>query len=528
MKTKLTIVLFILLISAFIFPTPAHADGIIIPEPPICDPEPCHPWPRPMEQLIIRYHHVDVMIKDQVVTTHVDQVFFNPNDWPIEGIYVFPIPVDAAVSNFVLWIDDQPVEGEVLDALEARKTYEEIVRQMADPALLEYADRSALRASIFPIAPGEEQRIELEYSEMLSADNGLVRYLYPLNTEKFSALPLEEVSISVEVQTRTPIRAAYSPSHSVDVSRESQTHISAGYEASDVLPDTDFAFYYSIGESEAFHLLSYRDPDDPADPDGFFLVLLAPHPEVQTDPIPKDVILVLDRSGSMEGEKFNQAQDALRYVLGHLNPEDRFNTIAFSTGMDSFADELQPATQADEALKWVDTLSAVGSTDINRALLEAAAMADRERPTYLIFLTDGLPTEGVIESNQIIVNFSEAPSNLRLFAFGVGYDVDTFLLDSLAQEHHGASTYVLPGEPLDEVISAFYEKISTPVLTSLDLDFGEVTVDDLYPNPLPDLFLGSQIVAVGRYREGGITDVTLTGIVDGETQTFNFSGQRFN
>jgi Ca-activated chloride channel family protein len=139
-----------------------------------------------------------------------------------------------------------------------------------------------------------------------------------------------------------------------------------------------------------------------------------------------------------------------------------------------------------------------------------------------------LPTEGVVESDQILNNFAaNAPGNLRLFAFGVGYDVDTFLLDLLAQEHHGTSTYVLPGEPLDEILSAFYAKISTPVLTDLELDFGELSVYDLYPNPLPDLFAGSQIVVVGRYREGGVTDVALSGIVNGQIQTFTFPDQVF-
>ncbi len=528
MKIQFAIALFLLAISVFLFPSTALADGIIIPEPPICDPAPCPPWPRPMEQLVIRYHHVDVTIADQIATTHVDQVFYNPNDWAIEGVYVFPIPLGATVSDFVLWIDGEPVQGEVLDAEEARQTYEQIVRQIQDPALLEYADRGALRASIFPIQPGEERRIELEYSEVLPAENGLVRYLYPLNTEKFSALPLEEVRISVDVQSNQPIRAAYSPSHPVAISRESDFHLTAGYEDAGVRPDTDFALYYSIGESEAFHLLSYRDPGDERDPDGFFLLLLAPRPAIETKPIPKDVILVLDRSGSMEGEKFLQAQEALRFVLQHLNEEDRFNAIAFSTGLESYAASLRPASEANEALAWVDRLSAVGSTDINRALLEAAAMVDRERPTYLIFLTDGLPTEGVVESDQILANFSEAPGNLRLFAFGVGYDVDTFLLDSLAQEHHGTSSYVMPGEPLDEIISAFYEKISTPVLTNLELDFGGVAVYDIYPSPLPDLFIGSQIVAVGRYRQGGVADVTLTGVVDGKTQTFTFPEQIFS
>ena len=189
---------------------------------------------------------------------------------------------------------------------------------------------------------------------------------------------------------------------------------------------------------------------------------------------------------------------------------------------------LRGTSEIDAAAAWVDRQSAVGSTDINRVLLEAVSMADTERPTYLIFLTDGLPTEGVIESEEILNNFAEnAPNNLRLFAFGVGYDVDTFLLDSLAQEHHGTSTYVLPGEPIDEIVSGFYARVSTPVLMDLQLDFGELTAYDIYPNPLPDLFAGSQIVVLGRYREGGQTEITLTGVVNDQTQTFDFPNQTF-
>jgi Ca-activated chloride channel family protein len=283
--------------------------------------------PVPISQLEIRYHHVDVTIENQVATTHVDQVFYNPNDWIIEGTYIFPIPLGAVVNNFTLWIDGQPVAGKILSADEARRTYEEIVREMRDPALLEYADRDAMQVRVFPIAPGGERRIELEYSEVLEAENGLVRFLYPLNTEKFSTRPLEEVTVSVDVQSSVPIRAGYSPSHPVAIGKDGIYHITAGYEEKNVKPDTDFVFYYSIGENEAFHLLSYRDPSDAAESDGFFTLLLAPQPEAGSEILSKDIIVVLDRSGSMEGEKFSQAQSALCYILEHLNPEDRFNLI---------------------------------------------------------------------------------------------------------------------------------------------------------------------------------------------------------
>lgn len=542
MKMRILFSLVLVIAISGLMPSTVQADGIIIPDPIICEvpppidqnpvpprpPCPPPPHPIPIAQLDIKYHRVTVNISNQIATTHVDQVFFNPNDWTVEGDYIFPLPLDAAVSNFTLWVDGQPVQGQVLDAAQARQKYEEIVSSQRDPALLEYAGRGAVEAHVFPIPPQGERRIDLEYSQALTAENGLVRYIYPLNTEKFSVKPLESVSISVQVSAGQPIRAIYSPTHDISITRQDAQHVTAGYEANNVRPDTDFALYYSLGDSEAFHLLTYRDPTDLTNPDGFYLVLLAPKPEINSQPVPKDLFLVLDKSGSMDGDKFRQAQQALRFILTHLNSQDRFNIITFSTAVETYASGLRSADEAPEALAWVDRLSAKGSTDINRALLEAASMADSTRPTYLIFLTDGLPTNGVTDSGQILNNFAQAaPKNLRLFSFGVGYDVDTILLDSLAEEHHGATTYVKPGDPLDELLSAFYAKISTPVLTNLALEFNQVQAYDTYPTPLPDLFLGSQIIAVGRYHQSGSSDAILTGQVEGETQTFRFPGQVF-
>lgn len=525
MRIRLSLLLLVILL----FSTgvrPVQADGIIIPQPPPpCVGGDCPPFPhpRPISQLAIRYHHVDVKIDDQLAVTRVEQVFYNPNDWAVEGIYLFPLPQDAAVTEFVLWMDGEPVKGEVLDAEQARRAYEEIVRSLRDPALLEYVGRGALQASIFPIPPNGERKIELEYTQALTANQGLVSYSYPLNTEKFSVLPLESVVVRVEVRSSKPIRAAYSPSHPVSIDRSGDSEFVATFEGRDLLPDADFSLMYSVGESEAFHLFSYRDPSDAAGADGFFMALLAPRPAEPTQMVNKDLLLVLDRSGSMEGEKFQHAQAALRYILNHLNPGDRFYLMAFSSGTTSYAGGLRSAEDAKEAGAWVNRLSAEGSTDINRALLEAAAVVDKERPTYLIFLTDGLPTEGETDSERILANFqSNAPENLRLFVFGVGWDVDTFLLDSLSQHHRGLSFYVQPGEDLGERLSEFYTRISTPVLTGLELDFGTLDVYDLYPQPLPDLFSGTQVVLVGRYRNGGETDIVLHGDVNEVRQTFRY------
>jgi Ca-activated chloride channel family protein len=512
----------ILVLLAMLIPAvPALADGIIIPEPPPDRPIVDVPY------LTIKYHHVTVTIEDQVATTHVDQVFVNEADFEVEGTYIFPLPEGASISQFAMWVDGEKLEGQVLDRDEARRIYEDIVRRRKDPALLEYVGRDAFQASIYPIPAGGERRIEIEYSQVLPMDNGLVEYVYPLNTEKFSARPLEEVVVNVTVHSNEPLKAIYSPSHQVDIERRGDHNATVGYEEYNVKPDRDFVLYYTVSPDDVgVNLLSYK-PDSHGD--GFFLLLAAPKVEIDTQQvIAKDVILVLDVSGSMRGDKIEQARQALNFVLDNLHDEDRFNIIAFSTATRAYAHGLVSADERGEARDFVDRLEASGSTDINRALLEALAMADAERPTILIFLTDGLPTTGETEIERIIANVGDAaPDNVRIFPFGVGYDVNTVLLDTIAQNQRGASGYVRPEEAIDEKVSAFYAKVSTPLLADLNLDFGDIDVSDLYPYPLPDLFAGTQLVVVGRYRDGGATTLTLSGEVNGQRQTFNFEDVRF-
>ena len=251
--------------------------------------------------------------------------------------------------------------------------------------------------------------------------------------------------------------------------------------------------------------------------------------------VAKDVILVLDTSGSMEGEKLEQAKDALVFVLDHLNPEDRFNIVQFSTGVHVYATRMQPADQAAHGAKFVRSFRAAGGTDINRAMLEALSRAESgdsqswARPTVIIFLTDGLPTEGVVETDLILNNVKQAASpNTRVFAFGVGDDVNTLLLDTMARDLRGASAYVRPGERIDELVSAFYDKISIPVLADIRLDVDGVWVEDTYPYPLPDLFAGTQLVVVGRYRDGGPATITLEGTVNGRTRRFVYEDLSFS
>jgi Ca-activated chloride channel homolog len=477
---------------------------------------------------ITRYQ-VTATVEDQVATTRVEQTFLNTGSRPVEATYFFPIPEQAAITEFNMVVDGQTVEGQIMRKEEARAIYESIVRQMRDPALLEYVGRDLFQARIFPIPPGDTRTIQLSYSQVLPREGGLTRYRYPLQAQPLLidgggprfVNAIQQLAISVDLRSTTPLKAIYSSTHPVSVARMSDFRAAVGYEASRAMPSSDFDLYWSVDEEDVgVSLLSYK----PAGEDGFFLLLAAP--SVTLDPaqvVSRDVLLVLDTSGSMQGEKIEQARKALDFVLGRLNADDRFNVISFSTGVRQFARGLQPASQGAQARQFVVGLQAEGSTDINRALLETLAQVDSQRPTVIVFLTDGLPTVGETAPQRIIANVrQQIGPNVQLFSFGVGYDVDTVLLDTISQENRGASAYVQPGQPIDEAVSSFYQQIATPVLSGLALDMGQAQIEDLYPYPLPDLFAGSQLVLAGRYRQGGPAAITLRGRVNDQEKVYTF------
>jgi len=515
-----------LLATVLLTALPSIAQAQVIPpEPPPC-PMPC---PFPEGPVVVEDYRLELIIEDQIATTTVIEVLRNDGEWMAETEFLHPLPPGAVVTGLTLWIDGEPVEGEVLPADQAASVYREIVAAIRDPALLEFVDHGLVRASVFPIPPGGTRRIELEYTQVLEADQGLVKYRHPLGTELGGRTAPEHMSASIQISSSVPVASVYSPTHGVSIERHNRRNLTVGWESGGEIPDTPLSLYYSVGDGEvSLNVLSFRDPSA-EDPGGFFVLLASPG--IADDPdrvIAKDVILVIDRSGSMEGEKFRQAQDAAAFVLGNLNDNDRFSVVSFGTGVDAYRDRLRPADEATAAIDWIEGLSPGGSTNIDMALLEAFEVAGVERPTYVLFLTDGLPTEGEIDTDDILANAAEASTgNTRVFAFGVGYDVDTILLDSLAEQHQGTTDYVTPDESIDETVSSLYRKLNSPVLTGLEIDFGDVQVYDLYPGSLPDLFSGEQLVVVGRYREGGTTDIVLRGLVGDEVHTFSYESRTF-
>ena len=527
MKKRILIVAVLTVLLAGLSVPFARAQDVTPPpveEPPICldCPAPIPPiWN--MEGLEIPYQRVNVTIENQVATTHIEQLFRNPNDWVLEGTYFFPLPPGAAVSQLTMWVDDQPIEAKILAKDEARAIYDAIVRQLRDPALLEYVGTDAIQANVFPIPPGDERKIEIEYSHLLTAENGAFRYVYPQSAGLYTDTPLDEQSIRVELTSNEAIRTLYSPSHPIAVDRPDDFSAVAGYEAAGVIPTDDFELYYTVSPDDiGLTLLSYKETGE----NGFFLLLVAPG-IAPGEVVAKDVILVLDTSGSMEGEKMDQAKQAAAYVIGHLNAEDRFALVDFSTGVSLYEPGLLPATAPGDYQQYINSLSAVGGTNISGALLEAANLV-AERPTTIIFLTDGLATEGITDTSLLLDTVGAAlPDNARVFAFGVGDDVDTTLLDTLAAEQRGTTTYVRPGQAVDEAVSAFYAKVGSPVLTDIALDTGGIRIEDVYPVQMPDLFAGTQLVVAGRYREGGPATITLTGTANGRPQTYTYGDLTF-
>ncbi|MFH1756134.1 MAG: VIT domain-containing protein, partial [Candidatus Latescibacterota bacterium] len=341
---------------------PAHASGVIIPRPPRHEPPDVIYQP-----LLIKSHRVDVSINNQAAKTKIEQVFSNQTNRDLEGTYLFPIPEGASITEFAMWMNGKKVEGDILDAGEARKIYNDIVRRLKDPGLLEYAGRGLFRANVYPIPRHGDVRIEIVYEELLVSDAGLIAYRYPLNSQRISPQRIEGVTISVQIRSNVPIKSLYSPSHEID-SKYSADRAWCSYEDAKMRSDKDFVLYYTVSQEElGLNMIAHRLHGE----DGYFMLLLSPGDIADTERIiNKDVVFVIDRSGSMKGEKIEQAKAAFEYCLRRLNEGDRFNVLSFSTGVNGLGKELIAFNQDNRsrALEFIDNIEARGGTNISEAL----------------------------------------------------------------------------------------------------------------------------------------------------------------
>lgn len=549
MRSKHLISFGLLIFSNFIFALSINAQGVIVPI--ICDRRPCRPpMPRPVplpNALPVKSIQINTKIDGQVATTHLEQVFRNDTSFTLEGTYFFPIPESASIVEFAIWENGKKLVGEVRSREEARRIYDEIVRRQRDPGLLEYAGKDLFQASIFPIPPHSDKKLEMTYTQVLKAESGTVSYRYPLGTGRNvwgrpvpgtefdrrgnPAQKFGTVSGRVEITGKEAIRNIYSPSHKIDVNQKGEKAASVSFETTG--NDTDFQLFYGLSNNDfGMSLLTYREPGK----DGYFLLQLSPKDNItERELVEKDIVFVLDTSGSMADEgKMEKARSALLFGVKALREGDRFNVINFAGEEHLMESRLTPASTAGKRRgeEFVQKLRPNGGTNINDALRAALRQFDSsDRPKLLVFMTDGLPTVGESNVEKIIKNAGEIKvDGLRLFTFGVGYDVNTTLLDKLAAENSGVADYIEPKENLEVKVSNFFTKVNSPVLTDLELDFGGLQTELMYPRKLTDIFKGTQLTIIGRYRNASDLEnatIRLQGKTGREVRTFNYSDLDF-
>ncbi len=490
-----------------------------------------HPEPAPSSYKI-KSLEVNAKLADQVARVQVSQSFVNTGSRPMEVSFVFPLPYEGAIDQLTLLIDGKEFPAKMLDAKEARRMYEEIVRKNKDPALLEWMGTGLFKTSVFPVPPGAERKVTLRYSQLCRNWDGLTDFIFPLSTAKYTSHPVEEIKVNASIESETDIKNVYSPSHSVEIKRPDDKHATISYTVKDTVPTEDFRLFYDVGKGiVGAKVLSYRPKSDE---DGYFMLLTSPKIEAGDERPKKTVLAVLDRSGSMSGDKIEQAKGAAKFVVNHLQEGDLFNLIAYDSEVESWKPELQKFSDDTRkaALGFIEGIYAGGSTNINGALSKALGqLQDASRPNFVIFLTDGIPTVG--ETNEAKIVAAAKMNNkvhARVFDFGVGYDVNSRLLDKLARENFGLTEYVRPNENIERAVSALYNRIGAPVMSgvklSVDVESAKTeegaAVNRVYPKDVVDLFAGEQLVIVGRYKKPGDAKVVITGKIGDKEQRFDF------
>ena len=469
--------------------------------------------------------NVRTRVNGRVATIEVEEQFRNTGGGIAEGVYLYPLPGEAVFQNFSLWMGEQEVRGEMMNAEQARGIYEEIVRRLRDPALLTLEGHGLVRARVFPINAGETRRVVLRYTQLMSRDGDALRLRYAIGergapgTGALNTPPGEardRFSFRVTLPDADIYGTPYSPTHRI-TTRRTNDGMSILLDSA-ASGDVDIFLPLARGLIGA-SVVTNAVPGE----DGWFMLLVSPAQADRGQPLPKDLTLVVDVSGSMSGDKMEQAQAALRQALGTLSGQDRFRLISFSNRVGMFRDGFTPASpdNIQAARRWVNELRADGGTNIAGALDAAlSATVSEDRLPIVVFVTDGIPSVGEQAPERIAQNAGARIGRTRVFTFGVGHDVNAYLLDRLAQEGRGTASYVTPQADVEQAVGSLMNKIRHPALVNVRIAGAPVELVETYPSRLPDVFFGEELVIFGRYRGDGSGRVVVTGERGGRTERF--------
>lgn len=494
------------LIASTVFCTasasPAHAQGWI-------EERPTRPN-LPPSDVVRTASHTRILIDGRIARVEVEELFRNNGGGVAEGSYLYPMPGEAVFTNFSLWMGDQELRGEAIDADKARSIYEEIVRRRKDPALLTFAGHGLVRAQVFPFQPGETRKVVLRFTQLLPRAGDALRVRYSLGERGNGSDGTVAIAASGAEDYGTP----YSPTHNLTTSRSGdRLEISLPADAAGELELFLPLRHGIVGTSLVTH--------SPGGEEGYFMLLLAPAEAHGSVVVPRDVTLVVDVSGSMSGTKLEQAKAALQQALGTLGTNDRFRLIAFSSAVRRFQDGYVAASAANiaAARQFIDTLGADGGTNISGAL-EAAleGSSHGERLPVLIFLTDGIPSVGEQAPDRIAEQAAARAGETRIFTVGLGHDVNTYLIDRLAAGGRGSAEYVPPGTSVETAMGSLMSKLRFPALVDLRIGDSPVRLSQMFPSKLPDLFFGEELVVFGRYQGQGNGNIEVSGKRNGRSE----------
>lgn len=435
---------------------------------------------------------VRVEITGRLARVTVEEWFKNDGARLAEGVYHYPFARDAVFHDFSLWQGERELKGETLDAEQARAIYEAIVRKKRDPALIELAGHGLVRARVFPFQAGETRRVALRYTQHLTREGDALRLRWLAGTGGGRA----PVSFTLTADSAARFGDAYSATHAIDVERRDGT-LTVSLRDTEVTGVVDLVLPLARPVT-GMTLLTHTDPGE----DGYFLLLLAPGRD-ESARLPRDVTAVVDVSGSMSGEKLEQAKRAMLQLLGTLGRGDRFRLVAFSGGVRRFREGWSAATSATrrEAGDWIRALETGGGTNIDAALATAfEARPGEGRLPVVVFLTDGRPTGGETDPERLGAQAGARRGQARVFALGVGDDVNTYVLERLVEGGRGSAAFLPPGADIEAEVASLAARISAPVLADLSVIGRDVDLFHAAPAPLPDLFAGEELVVVGRFR----------------------------
>ena len=495
----------------------------------------------------LKHTHVRAEIVGNVARVEVTQSFHNPYDKKIEAVYIFPLPNRAAVDDMTIRVGERTIQGVIKKRDEARQVYDAARKAGHVAALLDQERPNIFTQSVANILPGNEVEVKIRYFEALPYESSSYEFSFPMvvgprfipggptstgsrgwapnTTDVPDASRItppvlrpgqrsgHDISVKVTLDAGTKLQQLVSPSHQVDIQRKGRQRALIELKQEDSIPNKDFVLRYQVdGKVPKVVLLPHRTEGD----DGYFLMLIQPEAQpADTKITPKEMIFVVDGSGSMRGFPMDKVKEAMRHSLKNLNPQDTFQIVRFSNRAETFAPLPVPATRENiqRGLGYIESLSGRGGT----IMLEGVKTApdyrdDPERLRIISFMTDGyIGNEG-----QVLAYLEQNFGRTRLFSFGVGSSVNRFLLDKMAEFGRGAVEYVLPNDDAETPVKRFYERIRNPYLTDIEIDWNGLEVADIYPERIPDLFLGQPVVLHGRYTEPGRGSVTLRARLGGK------------